>query len=103
MTLFARAEPPDAIFAVNDPVAIGAYGYLREAGRRIPGDVALVGFSNNPVSALIEPPLTTVSQPAYEMGQTAAGLLLKQLEEEASSRAVETRVLKTALIVRQST
>ena len=101
--LLALDEPPDAIFAVNDPVAIGVHIYLREAGLRIPEDMALVGFSNNPKSALITPPLTTVNQPAFEMGKAAAGLLLKQLEDEASPFAPVTRVLKTELIVRQST
>jgi len=102
-TLMNLADPPDAIFAFNDPVAIGAHVYLKETGRRIPDDIALVGFSNNPVSALIEPPLTTVNQPAYEIGRTAAGLLLKQLEDDKTSLTEEIRILKTDLIVRQST
>lgn len=101
--LLARTEPPDAIFAVNDPVAIGAHIYLKETGIRIPEDVALVGFSNNPISALLEPALTTVNQPAFEMGKTAAGLLLKQLDDDGAAAASVTKVLKTELIVRQST
>jgi LacI family transcriptional regulator len=102
-SLLALSEPPDAIFAVNDPVAIGAYIFIKRAGLKIPGDVALVGFSNNPVSALIEPPLTTVNQPAFDMGKTAAGLLLKQIEGEDKPFVPITKVLKTELIVRQST
>ena len=101
--LLGLTDPPDAIFTVNDPVAIGAYIYLKEAGLRIPEDVALVGFSNNPISALIEPPLTTVSQPAFEMGKAAAALLLKQLADEDQKFVPVTKVLKTELIVRKST
>ena len=61
------------------------------------------GFSNNPISALIEPPLTTVNQPAFEMGKTAAGLMLKQLENEDEPFLPVTEILKTELIVRKST
>jgi len=102
-TLMDSTDPPDAIFAFNDPVAIGAHVYLKETGWRIPEDIALVGFSNNPVTALIEPPLTTVNQPAHEIGRTAAGLLLKQLEDNRTALTAEIRILKTDLIVRQST
>ncbi|HTX18783.1 MAG TPA: LacI family DNA-binding transcriptional regulator, partial [Bacteroidota bacterium] len=66
---------PDAIFAVNDPVAIGAFQKIREAGLKIPSDVAIIGFSNNKITALIDPPLTTVKQPSFEMGKKAAEIL----------------------------
>ena len=69
---------PDAILAINDPVAVGLFTRFREAGVRIPDEVALVGFSDTPVAALIEPALTTVHQPAFDMGKwTAVSLLLK--------------------------
>ena len=60
---------PDAIFAVNDPVAIGAYQRIKEAGLKIPKDIALIGFSNNKIMSLVEPPITTVAQPSFEMGK----------------------------------
>ncbi len=101
--LFELASPPDAIFAVNDPVAIGAYLYIREAGLRIPEDVALVGFTNNPISAIIDPPMTTVSQPAFEIGKTAAGLLLECFAAGEDKYIPRTEILKTELIVRKST
>lgn len=101
--LLALDDPPQAIFAINDPVAIGAFIYLKESGVRIPAEMALVGFSNNPISTLIEPALTTIRQPAFKMGATAADLLLEQLEHDDKHRAPVTRVLKTALIVRHST
>jgi len=100
--LFASAAPPDAIFTINDPVAIGAYLYIRDAGLRIPDDVALVGFTNNPISAIIDPPMTTVNQPAFDMGKAAAGLLLACFETGVEKHIPRTEVLKTKLIVRKS-
>jgi LacI family transcriptional regulator len=100
--LFASAAPPDAIFTINDPVAIGAYLYIRDAGLRIPEDVALVGFTNNSISAIIDPPMTTVNQPAFDIGKTAAGLLLACFETGVEKHIPRTEVLKTKLIVRKS-
>lgn len=114
--LLEKAPGVDAVFCANDPVAIGAFRYLREKGIAIPGQVALVGFSNNPVTGLIDPALTTVDQPTLAMGETAAQLLLEQIRagrqasererEEGRENTVkvvpETRVLGTELIVRQS-
>lgn len=93
---------PDAIFAINDPVALGAYIHLRDSGVTIPDEIALVGFSNNPNTTLIKPQLTTVSQPAFEMGKTAAALLLKKLGASSSADKTETVVLKTELVIRES-
>ncbi len=95
-------NPPDAILAINDPVAVGAFCRFREAELRIPQDIALVGFSGSPESALIEPALTTVSQPAFEMGKAAAKLLLKQLESKENNFIPETVVLDTQLLIRGS-
>lgn len=93
---------PDAIFAVNDPVAIGAFIRLKEKKIKIPQDMALVGFSNNPISALIDPPLTTVAQPSYEIGQAAAKLLLEQISHGGKPEHHSEHILKTRLIVRES-
>ena len=103
--LLRRDNPPDALFCVNDPVAVGAYMYARRAGLSIPGDVALMGFSNNPVTAMCEPPLTTVAQPAYEIGRASARMLLDQFEaqDKGTPFTPEKKVLKTELIIRGST
>lgn len=93
----------DAVFCVNDPVAIGAFTVLREQKIRIPEDIALAGFSNNPLSALIEPALTTVDQPAYEIGKTATEKLLEMIESGIDHAESETIIKKTRLIVRDST
>jgi LacI family transcriptional regulator len=94
---------PDAIFAVNDPVAIGAFKKLKERGFSIPEEVAIVGFSNNPITELIEPKLTTVDQPAFMMGKKAAELIIKQIESKEPVSNFTTEVLSTELIIREST
>lgn len=73
---------PDAIFAANDPVAFGAIKALKKAGIKIPKEIAVAGFTEGHWSDLIEPPLTSIKQPAQLMGEEAARLLLKQIKEE---------------------
>lgn len=70
---------------------------------KVPEDIAVVGFSNYPISRIIEPKLTTIDDRAFEMGQTAAKLLLLQIEEKNGIIESETIVLKTNLIIRDST
>lgn len=102
--LLELEKPPDAVFAVNDPVAIGAYEEIRNRGLRIPDDIAVVGFSNNPVAAIIDPPLTTIEQPAYELGRRAAIILLEQIVAKTERRIYKPvrEVLETKLITRSS-
>ena len=100
--LLSLTDPPDAIFTVNDPVAIGAFRQLQDLGVAIPGKMALVGFSNNPNTALVRPRITTVNQPAFEIGQTTARLLLKNFYLSPEKQKLETIVLKTELIIRES-
>lgn len=69
------AAKPDAIFAATDSMAAGAYRALREAGLAIPDDVAVVGFDGLPRAAALDPPLTTVVQPATDLGRVAVELL----------------------------
>lgn len=70
---------PDAVFAVNDPAAIGMMKTLQKAGIRIPDEIAFVGFSESQSALIIEPNLTSVAQPTFEMGRVAAKLLLEQI------------------------
>ena len=103
--LLSMPEAPDAIFAANDPMATGAMQSIKEQGLRIPHDVGVVGFSNWSYGSLLEPSLTTVDQPGFEMGQEAARLLIRQIEvadKEENYPPPETKVLKTRLIVRDS-
>jgi LacI family transcriptional regulator len=93
-------EPIDAVFVASDVVALGAIGALREAGRRVPDDVSVVGFDDIPLAAFFDPPLTTVRLPAYELGQAAGRALLERI----TGQAIPTRtLLPTELIVRAST
>ncbi|MEM9328110.1 MAG: LacI family DNA-binding transcriptional regulator, partial [Bacteroidota bacterium] len=94
-------EPLDGLFAATDMLAIGAMKNIKRAGKRIPEDVAVVGFSNWSISALFEPSLTTIDQPGYEMGHKAAELLIKQIKDPDNS-AFETFTLQTKLVVRES-
>lgn len=93
---------PDAIFCVNDPVAIGAFQRIKEAGLKIPQDVALVGFSNNKITSLVEPSITTVNQPSFEMGKKAAQMLIDLIERKNKNIQPVTIVLDTELIIRDS-
>ena len=93
---------PDAIFAVNDPVAIGAFSKIKQMKISIPDEIALIGFSNNPVSSLIEPSMTTVEQPSHEIGKVAAQLLLEKINHESKNDVIIQKILKTKLIVRES-
>lgn len=105
--LLQLPTPPDALFCINDPVAITAMQVLKEKGLRIPEDVAVVGFSNDLSSALITPALTTVAQPTFEMGREAARLVVQEVKRKyrnaIAASAPENIVLPTTLLVRQST
>jgi DNA-binding LacI/PurR family transcriptional regulator len=98
--LLERRPDLDAVFAASDPMALGALRVLREAGRKVPDDVALIGFDDGPMAALAEPPLTTVHQPMEELGREMATMLLEQIG--AGSVEAEQVVLETRLVERAS-
>jgi LacI family transcriptional regulator len=91
---------PDAVFAASDMMALGALRAVREAGLRVPEDVALVGFDDAPQAALAEPSLTTVRQPVYRLGAMAVDSVLDLIDyQDSSPRRI---VLPTELVVRAS-
>lgn len=102
--LLSQKNRPDAIFASTDPLAMGAVMSIKEKGLKIPDDIAIVGFSNWFFGELLEPSLTTVDQPGFEMGREAARILIKQIEmkEKGQELVHETKILKTKLIIRNS-
>ncbi len=100
-TLLGLDQPPTAIFACNDMMALGVLAAAHELGVRVPGELSLVGFDDIALDELVVPRLTTICQPAYEMGSLAAALLLKRLEEP--DRPVERQILETYLVEREST
>src|SRR5258708_38631636 len=71
------AEPPDAIFTVNSLLAVGALQAIRERNLGIPDDIALVTFDETTWASLFQPAITLIAQPTYEIGKTAAELLLQ--------------------------
>ncbi|MGH9235137.1 MAG: LacI family DNA-binding transcriptional regulator [Acidimicrobiales bacterium] len=99
--LLARHRDIDAVFAASDPMAFGAMRAIREAGRRIPEDIAVVGFDGSPAAAGSEPPLTTVDQPAEAMGRHMARLLLARIDGRPAQQPAV--ILVPDLVVRSST
>lgn len=95
-SLLESAHPPDGLFVANNMMTLGALRALRDRSLRVPDDVSLVGFDEAPWATLVDPPLTVVAQPTYEMGRQAAQLLA------TASPGLPTRhlVLSPSLIVR---
>ncbi len=94
--LLILSENPTAIFCHNDTMAIGVIQEAKSLGLRIPQDLSVVGFDNIQSSLYCDPPLTTVSQPRYEIGQQAMLILLEQLKGKhirAGSRLLETKLM----------
>ena len=99
-------NPPDAIFASADPIAFRVMHALHDLHLNIPEDVAVMGFDNVELSSMMEPPLTTISQPLYELGCVAAKSLIRQInykDKNGELPAPVKSVLGTNLIVRRST
>jgi len=94
--------PPDAVFCGNDTSALGMMIYLKKKGIRVPEDIGIVGFSDEPFSELVTPTLTTLRQPSFEMGKKAAGLLIQRIEKNENPTDFRTIVMPTELIIRES-
>ncbi|MFI6737683.1 substrate-binding domain-containing protein [Nonomuraea sp. NPDC050451] len=99
--LLARSPRPDALVCANDLIAVGALDVTRQLGLSVPGDVAVTGYDDIEAASLITPALTTVLNPAREIGRTCARLLLDRLAGEYDDTAREI-VLAHRLIVRDS-
>jgi LacI family transcriptional regulator len=98
--LLASPEPPSAVFAIDETLALGALGEARTRGMDVPGDIALAGYTDSPVSTLVDPPLTMVSVPAREIGVRA----MRTLQTLLSGRKPRRRrtVLDVELVLRDS-
>jgi len=99
--LLDQAPNLDAVFAASDPMAIGAMSTLRHAGRRVPDDVAVIGFDDVTAAAFTDPPLTTVRQSVERLGALAAELLFEQVVSGIGP--TKNVILATDLVVRGST
>lgn len=99
--LLKCAKKPDAIFAANDRKAIGAMIALKKKKIEIGKKIGVIGFTNDPVSSLISPTLTTISEPAFEIGKESCELLLKHIKKK--NFIPEEKILFGKLIIREST
>jgi len=98
--LLAARPDLDAVFAASDPMALGAMRVLKDSGRRVPDDVAVVGFDDSPVGPHTDPPLSTVHQPVEEMGRRMTRLLLARIRgTEPGELEI---ILPTRLVIRGS-
>lgn len=93
---------PDGVFVANDNCAVGCMLALKQAGIRIPDNIAFAGFNNDPVSKVVEPNLTTINYPGYEMGEVAARNLINHLNGIATITSTNTILLRSELIIRGS-
>ena len=93
---------PDGVFATNDFFAAVFLQTLKESGLRVPEDIAIVGFNNEAISRIIQPKLTTINYPGEEVGEQAARSLLDQLAGLSSARTTDTIIIRSELIIRDS-
>ncbi len=100
--LLLLPDPPDAIFAINDGVAIGSMFVIKEAGIVIPDDISVIGFDDDPHSCYFVPSLSTVSQPTYELGMLSARILIKRINSNNEISKVRVEKLYSELIIRGS-
>ena len=100
LKILSMEHPPTAIFAYNDLVALGCLKALRERGLSVPGDFSVIGYDDIFLSAYLDPPLTTVSQPKYTMGKLAMDMLLRLIKgEKVSNQRIS---LRPELVIRSS-
>jgi LacI family transcriptional regulator len=100
--LLTNPENFDAIFCANDTTALSAIIYFKMNGIRIPDDIMIVGFSNEPFSEVVSPSISTVKQPGFSMGQKAAELIIEQINGKKTPEQFETITMPTELIIRNS-
>lgn len=98
--LMSQDEKPDAVFISNNSMTLGACKYLKEKAYSIPDDIALIGYDDPDWAELIEPPITTVRQPSYEIGTQAAKLMVGRIVNNHIKK--EIMYMDTKLIIRQS-
>jgi LacI family transcriptional regulator len=101
--LLSRRKKPDGIFASVEKLAIASYHVCNEMKIKIPDDLKIISFSNLRTASLLNPSLSTVTQPAFEMGKEACELLFRKIEKKSNKYMSEHLVLKSSLIARDST
>jgi len=100
--LLSLPNPPDAIFAYNDGVAIGAMYLIKDVGIKIPDEISVIGFDDAPHSSYFKPSLSTVWQPTYDMGMLSARILMKRINSNNDLSNIRIESLFPELIIRES-
>lgn len=95
-------ESPDAILGLSDKLTTGALRFLQSKGISVPQEIGLIGFSNSDLTEFLNPSLSIIRQPAFEMGQTATELLLQVIESKRPAKEFTRKVLNTEMIIRNS-
>lgn len=101
LELLSMKKRPDAIFTISDRMAIGAMLAIKKKGLRMPEDIGLVGFNNEPVTSLVTPTISSVDMPSFELGKVAAKLFIETMHNKENMDHEE-KVLKPKLIIRES-
>lgn len=101
-SLMALPEPPNAIFTATDLISTRSVGLINNLGYKIPQDLALIGFTNTELADVLAPPLSTVYQPAFEIGELAANTLISLIEKKEETQEFKTIKLPTRMQVRSS-
>jgi len=95
-------DPPDGLFSSNDTSAVSAILCAKERGIRIPEDLAIIGFNDDPIASIVEPTLSTVTHPAMKMGEISTQRILEHDVKNQRSGISEITMLDTEIIVRNS-
>lgn len=100
--LLENKNKPEAIFVANLDLTLGAILSIKSLGLKIPDDIAVIGFDDSDWAQILDPPLTTISQPVYDLGSTAAEMLIKNIENDNSKKEKSIVTFNTRLIERAS-
>jgi LacI family transcriptional regulator len=100
--LLTMKKRPDAIFTVSDRMAIGAMVAIKKKGSKMPQDIGLAGFNDEPVLSLVSPEISSVEQPSFEMGKIAAKLFIETMHHNGGEIVPVQKILKTKLFIRAS-
>jgi DNA-binding LacI/PurR family transcriptional regulator len=99
LSLLDKGIKMDAVFAASDPKAVNAIKAIKSRGLSVPGDISVIGFDDLDIATIIEPSLTTIAQPAYDIGTTAMDTLIRLIDGHKNAMPI---VLDTRLVVRRS-
>jgi DNA-binding LacI/PurR family transcriptional regulator len=101
LNILKERDHPDGIFAVSDMYAVAALHAIKKAGFRVPEDISVIGFDNSEISSMVDPPITTIAQPSFQIGYQSCELLIEKIN--TPNVAKKQLLLNTELIIRNST